>query len=104
MLRGCFGNLIFAIIARMLCRNHLNSFDLVVYMEVSMDLLYFGALVLHTKGAVTQCNVPCNLSRNALPDKLSKSLQKVGLCFTFHNGFIMRSRTAGIFCRLQVEI
>ena len=24
MLRGCFGNLIFAIIARMLCRNHLN--------------------------------------------------------------------------------
>ena len=27
MLRGFFGNLIFAIIARMLCGNHLNCFD-----------------------------------------------------------------------------
>ena len=75
----------------------INSFDLVVYVEISMDLLYFGALVLHAKGAVRQCNVSCNLSRNALPDKLSKSLQKVGLCFTFHNGFIMRSRIACVF-------
>ena len=75
----------------------INSFDLVVYMEISMDLHYFGALVLHTKGAVRRCNVSCNLSRNALPDKLSKSLQKVELCFTFRNGFIMRSRIACVF-------
>ena len=43
MLRGFFGNLIFAIIARMLCRNHLNLLNAEFVHRLD---LHFSSIVL----------------------------------------------------------
>ena len=47
MLRGCFGNLIFAIIARMLCGNHLKingrlllRYSVVPVLQLTLSLSY----------------------------------------------------------------
>ena len=42
MLKGIFGNLIFAIIARMLCQNHLNGFGELTKTANSMQVTIYS--------------------------------------------------------------